>query len=95
MDIAEKKKEYDALTALANWVGYAATVCLIIGFLWLQSYNILATIGFIGMLAGTSLQLYARYHFGLIKNYYRWLLYQAILLVLWVGLMATVIILAP
>jgi len=87
MDIAEKKKEYDALTALSNWVGYAATALLIIGILWTRSFNILVMIGFLGFLAGTSLQLYARYRFGLIKSFYWWLAYQILLVILVLGIL--------
>lgn len=91
MDIAEKKKEYDALTALSNWIGYGATAFLIVGILWLNSFNALVLLGFLGMLAGTSLQLYARYRFGLIKSFYRWLSYQIVIAVLVLGILFTVI----
>ncbi len=91
MDIAEKKREYDALTALSNWVGYGATALLIVGILWFRSFNILVIIGFVGFLAGTSLQLYARYRFGLIKSFRRWMIIQGIYTVLIITLVITLI----
>ena len=87
MDIAEKKREYDALKALASRTNYAATAVILIGLLWLKSFNLFVVVGFLGFFAATSLELYARFRFGLIKSFYWWLTYQILIAVLVLGLL--------
>ncbi|NGP75551.1 hypothetical protein G3570_02825 [Balneolaceae bacterium YR4-1] len=89
MDIAEKKKEYDALKALSRWIGIGSAVALIVGMLWLS--KILVVLGLLGGFAGTSQQLYARYRFGLIKNFKRWIIYQSLYSVFIIILVITII----
>ena len=82
MDIAEKKKEYDALKALSRWIGLGGTALFFIGIFWLRSFNILVITGLLVMFFGTSLQFYARYRFGLIKSFTRWMIVQGLYTVL-------------
>ena len=91
MDISEKKKEYDALKALSRWIGLSGTALFFTGMFWLGSFNILVIIGLIVMFAGTSLQFYARYRFGLIKSFRRWMIIQGIYTVLIITLVITLI----
>ncbi|MGK7368953.1 MAG: hypothetical protein ACNS64_01960 [Candidatus Halalkalibacterium sp. M3_1C_030] len=89
MDIAEKKKEYDALKALARWIGFGSAAVLIIGMIWLSKIFVIP--GLLGGFAGTSLQLYARYRFGLIKSHTRWLVYQCLYTVFIIGVIIAII----
>lgn len=91
MDIAEKKREYDALKALSSWIGYAATPFLLIGMIWFNSLSILVLIGLLIGYAGTSLNLYARYRFGLTKSFYSWMVYQGIYTAFVIGIVFVLI----
>lgn len=91
MDVAEKKKEYDALKALSKGISMVSAVPLIIGLVWLRSFNILLILGIFGGFVGTSLQFYARYRFGLIKSFRRWMIIQGIYTVLIISLVIVLI----
>lgn len=91
MEITEKKKEYDALKALSNWISIISTVVLILGLIWLRSFDFLFILGILGGFAGTSLHFYARYRFGLIKSFRKWMIIQGIYTVLIITLVITII----
>lgn len=91
MDIAEKKREYDALRALSRWIGIVSAVLLLSGIYWLSNFKILIILGLLGGFSGTSLQLYARYRFGLIKSFNRWMIYQGLYSVIILVLVITII----
>ena len=78
MNVAEKKKEYDALKALSRWIGIGSAAVFLVGMFWFRRLNILVILGLLGGFAGTSLQLYARYRFGLIKSFTRWMVCQGL-----------------
>lgn len=92
MDIAEKKKEYDALKALSRGVGLGGVTLFFIGMFWLKSFNILVVIGLLVMFAGTSLEHYARFRFGHITSFRKWMIYQGIYTVLFLAIVIMIIV---